>query len=303
MTLLLYAVISGVAYAILGVLYKYAEQKHCRPEGFMLAFLCTGGVITLGKALTEPTTWLDVRFWSLGIVLGLLTYASVRLLMVANAHGPASIPWTMLNLSLILPILLAPMLFHEKIFGIDIVALLAFMGMLVLFARSMPAATVSPTSHRIFLPAALGVMLTDGICMLGNKVKDIWFPDANTAGLPAISFLTAALCAAIVLFRRQGLLRLERREWQVGLWAGLICSVGIVSLLSAMRLPVIVSLPVIKGLALVGGVVLYRVLFREEITPLRATGLVLGGFTLLLVTSREPLDRWMILLLAGLFNR
>jgi hypothetical protein len=96
---LLMAIFSGIAYALLAVVYKQVERTHCRPAGFLLAFMTTGGVIMLARAMAEHTTWGDPRFWFLGVSGGLLTYVSINLITRANAIGPASVTWTIATTS------------------------------------------------------------------------------------------------------------------------------------------------------------------------------------------------------------
>lgn len=286
---LLMAIFSGIAYALLAVVYKQVERAHCRPAGFLLAFMTTGGVIMLARAMTEHTTWGDPRFWFLGVGGGLLTYVSINLITRANAIGPASVTWTIANLSLIAPILLAPLLFHEGLLLTDGVMMLLFIAMLVLFTYGMRAGEILASHRGRFFLMAGGVFLADSICQVLNKVKYLWFADANTAGMPALSFLSAGLCAFAIYRIREGWCPLRASEWKYGMTAGIFCSIGVFCLLSAMRLPVVLSLPLIKGLSLVIGALLVAWRFRESVTIVKISAMGCGLLVILFATLRHPL--------------
>ena len=69
----------------------------------------------------------------------LLLFAGLWMLFHANAKGPASVTWVTLNLSLLLPILLFAVFFHEPLYHLDLLSLGLFVSNAApLFARVCP---------------------------------------------------------------------------------------------------------------------------------------------------------------------
>ena len=291
---LLCAVTAGLLYAFAGTTYKWAENNRCRPAAFLFTFMLTAGLVTLTKALFEPTTWQNPLLWVLGIVAGLLTYVAVQFTIRATALGPASVVWIVINLSLVVPIALAPVLFHEPFLVVDIVLLALFGLMLLAFNHSMSR---EPAHQPVKLPAfllALGIaFLFDGLCLMCTKYTFIWFGHQNTAGMPAITFLSAAAYGLTVYLRQEGCRQFQPAELKIGLTAGLLCSCGFMSFLMAMSLPSMVSFPIVKGLSLMGGGLLVVLFFKEPLRRGKIIGLLLGLGVLFLAACRESVSHWM----------
>ncbi|MCB9418380.1 MAG: hypothetical protein H6667_01135 [Ardenticatenaceae bacterium] len=127
---LVMAILSGVLYAVAALGYKMAERLNCRTSTFIVVFSIWGGAFAIIKSFSETSEWKNPRLWLLGIVMGILFDLAIFFIMQSNKNGPASISWTMLQLSLLVPVILSPMLFQERVYWIDPIIVATFVLML-----------------------------------------------------------------------------------------------------------------------------------------------------------------------------
>ena len=173
---------AGMANIAVALAVKGAERRGCRPSTFGAFAMTTAAAISLAAASCQSGTWLDWRLWALGVTLGALFYAAIVSMVTANRFGPPSLPWTMANLALLAPILLAALFLGETLRPMDGLMLLAFGGMLAAFTRGTLKARDVAAAH----PAALLLWLTlvfafNGLLMFGFKLNASLPPDVNPA--------------------------------------------------------------------------------------------------------------------------
>jgi drug/metabolite transporter (DMT)-like permease len=285
---LVMAILSGVLYAVAAVGYKMAERLNCRTSAFVVVFSIAGGVFALIKSLSETSEWKDPRLWLLGIAMGILFDLAILLILRSNRQGPASISWTMLQLSLLVPVILSPMLFQERVYWIDPVIVAGFVLMLALFSQSLRKTddSIRKITRRYFL-YLLGIFLSNGFFLLGNKLKYEFFEDDNAAALTFIVYLAGGLIAWLVSHRRYTRWRIRVPEWKAGALTGLSNSIGTILYLAAMSLPAPVVFPLNASIGLLGGVILSSAVYGERFDLYRIIGMATGLVALLLAILRE----------------
>lgn len=284
------AVASGILYAVAGFGYKMAERLNCRTANFIVVFSIAGGVFALIKSFSEISEWLNPQLWFLGIGMGILFDLAIYFIMLSNKSGPASLSWTLLNLSLLVPIALSPLLFQEKVLWIDPVIVLAFMLMLALFAQSIRKnEETSLRSTGVYFLMLLGIFLSNGFFLLGNRLKYELFGEANTAALTFIVFLVGGLIAWLVTVQGKQRHRIGLNEWKAGGLTGLSNSIGTIFYLGAMSLPATVVSPLNASIALLGGVVLTTSIYGEKFDYYKVVAMGVGTIALLLAIFREQI--------------
>lgn len=289
-TAILLAILSGVAFAVAGLGYKMAERWQCRPSVFILVFAITGGVFAGIKAFSEPTTWLDPKLWLLGIAMGLLFDLAIYFIMQANRLGPASVSWTVLNLGLLVPIIVSPFILHETVLWLDPIIIVLFVAMLLVFARGMKnSGEVEVGQQKRHILMLLGVFLSQGLFLLGNKIKYLLFQDANTAGLTFIVYLSGALVVLSFILIKEKRFTISGSEWKAGVLTGVCNSLGVILLLSAMSLPSTIVFPLSAAIALLGGVFLTSLIYGEKLNRMKIIAVILGLAALGLAVFREKL--------------
>jgi multidrug transporter EmrE-like cation transporter len=289
---LLMVILAGVAFAVLGLSYKMAGVHQCRPIAFAGVFLLVATLLAGGRACFETTAWGDPRLWLLGGTMGVLHYGALVLLVTVNRLGPTSISWILLNLSIIIPIVLAPLLLGESFLAIDAGLLVLFFLMLLALRRGMQgtADEVHSSSWRFWALMA-AVFLMNGAFQFCSKLKDTFFHDGSAAGLSTLFYGSGMILALLTHAVQTRGLRFSGREWGIGLLAGASAGIGNLLFLNGMSLPAIVAFPVTQGIALIGGVVLVGIVYRERLNPAKATGLLLSLVVLLVAVLRGPLSQ------------
>jgi drug/metabolite transporter (DMT)-like permease len=285
---LVMAILSGILYAVAALGYKMAERVNCRTSTFIVVFSMAGGVFAIIKSFSETSKWNNPRLWLLGIAMGILFDLAIFFILQSNKNGPASISWTMLNLSLLVPVILSPMLFQESVYWIDPVIVAAFVVMLAFFAQSLRKSDDSDQrkTPRYFL-YLYGLFFSNGFFLLGNKLKHELFGDNNTAALTFIVYLVGGLIAWLVSSRRYEKWTIDVAEWKAGIVTGLSNSIGTIFYLGAMSLPVAVVFPLNASVALLGGVILTTGVYGEKFDLHKVIAMAMGLVALLLAVFRE----------------
>jgi uncharacterized membrane protein len=261
---LILAILSGVLYAVAALGYKMAERSNCRTSTFIVVFSIAGGVFAIIKSFSETSEWNNPRLWLLGIAMGILFDLAIFFILQSNKNGPASISWTMLNLSLLVPVILSPMLFQERVYWVDPIIVAAFVLMLAFFAQSLRKTDNSDKKKtRMYFLLLLGIFLSNGLFILGNKLKYELFEENNTAALTFIVFLIGGLIAWLASNHRYDKWKIHLAEWKAGTLTGLSNSIGTIFYLGAMSLPAPVVFPLSASIALLGGVLLITRVYGE----------------------------------------
>jgi len=282
---------AGFAMAFLGLAYKLAGAWEARPMAFSSIFLFTAAVLNGWRAVYEPTDWRDPRLWLLGSTMGFGLYVCLALVVLVNQRGPASLSWTLLNLSVLVPILLAPILLGDVFLRSDLLVVCLFVCMILSIRRGLAMGT-DPVCGSLSGYACLlaAMFMVNGLFQFGSKLKDTLFQDRNAAGLAALFYGSGLIFAFGTHFRRERNLRFTRREWMAGLLAGACSGIGNLFLLHGMSLPVIVAFPIMLGIALTGGIALTTLFFKEPVNFWKGFSWALGLILLLFVAAREHLD-------------
>ena len=104
MTGYLYLAIATVAFAVMGCTYKVADQHKCdRPQlnFFYFATSTALGAAWVASAVLPP---FSARGGLLGLSYGLVLFLTILAFRETASRGPISISWTLLNLSLVVPV-------------------------------------------------------------------------------------------------------------------------------------------------------------------------------------------------------
>lgn len=162
--------------------------------------------------------------------------------------------------------------------------------MLLMFARGMRnTGEVVQGRHKLHILMLLGIFFSQGLFLLGSKIKYALFNDANTAGLTFIVYLSGAMAVLLVIYATQKRLTFLGRELKAGAITGICNSLGVILLLSAMSLPSTIVFPLSASIALLGGVFLTSMIYGERLNRMKAIGVMLGLMALMLAVFRENL--------------
>jgi len=283
---LLCAIGAGLANTIVAVTVKGAERYDCHPSRFCAVTMTIACMLSLIVAWTQPGSWFNYRLWILGMIMGGLYYAAITSMVRANRLGPPSLPWTMANLALVVPVMLAALFLKEKLRLIDVISLMAFGGMLLAFMRGSSGADEVAAGNRAALVLLLTlVFLTNGFLMFGFKLNSFLPEGVNPSALPVIMYGTGCLSAWLNEYRKPHR-KYHLKELYLGGGAGIGMGASIFLLLLAMKLPAVVAFPVVQGVSLLGGIFITALIYREHLNRWKIAGIILGLAVILLSVWR-----------------
>jgi drug/metabolite transporter (DMT)-like permease len=273
---LICAVGAGLGNTISAVTVKGAEHHQCRPAKFGIVAMTFACLISLVIALLQAGSWADAKLWILGVILGVFMYTATIIMIHANRLGPPSLPWTMANLGLIVPIVLAAIFFNENLHGKDTVSLLVFGGMLTAFFRgTSTAGDINVQKRSAFIFFLFIIFLLNGLLMFGYKLSHFFPADVNKSALSAIMYGTSALLAVFDELRKpKQKFTFSEFAWGIGMGTG--SGMAMLLLLIAMKLPATIAFPTIQGVSFLGGICFTGFIFHEKINRWKITGILLG---------------------------
>jgi len=256
-------------------------------SGSMVQILSSAGlvpfalILLLSKNLKKHTSLGKGSLMALatGITAGL---GNVMLYNALGAGGPASLVFPIISLAPLIPVLLAPVLFKEKIRGLQAfgiaVALVA-----ILLLNTAPSSAPTPTSGIFskWMFYTLLALVIFGITFLTQKGATYFISDELSTVIYTIGFLL--LDVILILTDRSLSWTIPPRAGWVSLFIGFLMGAGSLTLFAAYRhgkasvvTPFSQLFPIITVLVAVP-------LFHEHIDSLRGIGIVaalLGGIIL-----------------------
>lgn len=127
----IYCIIAVTAYAVLGLSYKISDHKKCDQSQVNFFLFLSAAIIVLVWGLVRGTTVTPGAAVILGVVDGVIVFASVLVFRRAAALGRISTSWTILNLSLVIPVIASvvfwreiPSARHHAGFGLTLIAII-----------------------------------------------------------------------------------------------------------------------------------------------------------------------------------
>ena len=109
----IYCIVAVTAYAVLGLSYKISDHKKCDQSQVNFFLFLFAAIIVLIWGLARGVTIAPVTAVILGVADGVIVFASVLVFRRAAALGRISTSWTILNLSLVIPVIASVAFWHE----------------------------------------------------------------------------------------------------------------------------------------------------------------------------------------------
>lgn len=288
---LLLVILSGVSFSVLALAYKQAGETACRPMAFTVVFNTIATLVSIARIFSEEGSWGDWRLWALGLASGTVLFVAQSLMVIISRLGPMSIIWVLMNLSLLVPILLARLFLAEQLLPIDSILLLLLLA--IIFAMRSGAengGNQKGAVSSLFWVLLTVIYLCNGTFQFFSKLKETFFLEKSTAAFTSIVYASGALMALVTLIWRERRVRIFMPEWRAGAIAGVSSSVGLILMLYAMDLPVVVVFAVSIGVALIGGVALTAVVYGERLNFGKVLGWILGLIMVGLAVTRERVN-------------
>lgn len=279
--LLLLAVLAGIGNAGVGLFGALAQRRGCRPGAVALLFLSTVALAALVLLPAVDRAGVTPGLWCLAACMGGLYVTAVRTAVIANGRCPPTVVWSLANLAMVVPIGVAPLLFAEPWRAIDVPVAVAFAALLYAFHRGTNQAGERPSCGWAgVLPLLTAVFLSNGLLMLGYKLKGAYWPEAGAIPFAAMVFGGGSALEAALQWLPKRRFDLRAEEWRWGAAVGLAAAVANLALVGAARLPAVVLFPIVQGLSLSGGALLIILCLRERLNRWKLLGFAMAGLVI-----------------------
>jgi len=109
----LYAIIAIIGFTVLGVTYKLSDRLDCDKRQVNLFLFATAAVaVLIWRHGTDFHTHSLLAF-VFGITFGTSAFVNITIFRKAVAKGRISTSWTIINLTLIVPVLISALIWRE----------------------------------------------------------------------------------------------------------------------------------------------------------------------------------------------
>lgn len=146
------AVLSGLCFALMGVAYRLGQLRHVPPVALVLVCSVAGFLYFAGKshwALIQETPF---HVWGWAVFCAAGNYLGAKVFYYALQRGPLSPIWCAANLSFVLVIIYAMVVFKEDLTLYHLAALVCAIGCVVIASRGQTP-VAQPTSRSGPCPA------------------------------------------------------------------------------------------------------------------------------------------------------
>lgn len=135
-----YAAVSAAALTLLGVSYKLSDRMGCDQRQVNFFFLFFGAVMAAGWGIISRSLAWKPSAVFLGAGMGLAVFIAVVAFRAAAHKGRIAVSWTILNLSLVLPVAASILVWHEIPSPKHWIGLALTLGAIVLLGTDMARA-------------------------------------------------------------------------------------------------------------------------------------------------------------------
>lgn len=287
----LYIALTIVFFSLLSITYKLAHTKKCNTAAFVGTLNLVAASIGYAILLRQPSHPSIGGILALGALGGLSSALCLTFLVGAlRRNGPLAIVNTLINLSLLIPIVFATLFMGEHLTIPRAAGLFLFVVFVVILKLSTvrnPDPTRSgPAEPRLnWLAPASAAFLLNGIVLITQRGIGEWYPGGENLFLLGL-FLVAALVCGLALIRQRYLPTVT--DLVIGTLAGAVSYGGNLCLIRALSISGSYRvLPLTFGVWMVVVTILSRLFFKERLTRGMVLALCLGIASIVLLNMTE----------------
>ncbi len=280
---LLIALAAAVANGFLAVVYEIGGKKKYNVFEFVLYMQGIGFTFGLALSLKRGLPLFNPAMISLGLITSVLYIVAVSSYLMATRERNIGASWTVLNLSLALPVAVSLIYFRDKL---DLAKGLGFLGV-VAAMTVIGSGSEAEGATRGGLNSRWAWWIMLAFATNGCTLTIFRFVPATSAPLFTLYFF--GLSSLIVLFRKlfirsappPGLLWLCLAG-AASMWTGISLTILALSIVGHVSSNAgVVVYPISNGLAIPIGVLLGSLLLRQQISRRAWIGVALGAFSLI----------------------
>ena len=281
---ILLALSAAIIYGFLGIPFEVAGKRRYKIWDVILVKQFTGCIIGLACALALGSPLADRRLLGLGTIGAVAYVITLAAYLMASRDKTIAINWTIVNLSVVVPICLSVFWFGDsftfsKLIGVvlTIVSIILIGG---LFSRT---GVERDASSRWLMYITIAFLLNGVLVILFGFVPEQESP-LFTAYFYGISFLMV-LPYKVLMDRKWSLTR-----GSVGIstvaaathWSGIMLTIAALSLIGRFSKQTgVIVYPITNGLVIPVGAVLGVLILKQHVTRRTGIGVVVGVIALM----------------------
>ena len=279
---LLLCFLGALSFGLLGCASKFAERRNCQASVLVvLLFTWAMLMMLLRTAGLRSMLALPPRAIAVAVACGICAAVAYYAFQSSIGMGKLSVAWLMMNVSSAIPAVVSIFAYGESISPLKILALaLVLVSLLLIFwgrqTEMQAEAGHTPGFSRWVLLMAV-ILVTNGMSAFGLKVIAGWgLPESARFPYLTVWYAAGLLSVAVPVVIRGVHIRLREVGWSA-LLAGLSIGGQIAMAVALKRnIPGHVVFPIAMGgavfIVILGG----RVLFRERMSRITASGVSFG---------------------------
>ncbi len=276
---ILLAFSAAVIYGVLGVTFELAGKRKYRVWDFILAKQFVGFCIGICCTVFLGISVFDVRLFALGLIGAVAYVLTLAFYLVASREKNIATNWTIVNLSVVVPIFASVVWFHDVfsfLKGAGIV--LTIFSILVIGGASAKASGKETSSSHWMVHIGMAFLLNGVLVVLFRFVPEREGP-LFTVYFYGISFLLI-IPYKLIADRRwrfeRGLLAVSAAG-AVTHWSGMMLTIAALAHVGQVSKQAgVIVYPITNGLVIPIGVILGSILLRQSITRRTAFGVGVG---------------------------
>jgi drug/metabolite transporter (DMT)-like permease len=277
---LVYSTVSMLIWALWSLLSPLASQNL---SGSMVQILSSFGLVPFALLLLFSKNVKKYSHLGKGVLLALATGITAGLgnVMLYNAMGlggPASLVFPIISMAPLVPVVLAPFLFHEKIRGLQAFAVVVALVAIVLLntTASSSASAASPDFFSKWMVYTILSLVIFGITFLTQKGATYFISEELCTIVFAVGFLL--LDVILITTDRSLTWTIPAKAGWVSVFIGLLMGAGSMTLFAAYRCGKASIVTPYSQLFPIITVVVAVPLYHERIDVLRGIGIVAALF-------------------------
>jgi len=279
----LLTVVCFFLYGIQRFLYKVSAERNCNTAWTTLSFM--GAVALMSTVLwfaSDETLKNPAWLLALAAINSLTFFADTVVTIEALRYLPTTIVYPLTRMSAVLVIAFSILYFQDQLNGYQVIGILLAMCVIMTLTRFSGEEKQKSRSIRKGLLLIGLAVLTGSMAAVSSKFAALY---TNQMAFIALTYFLSMLFSLGLRkpFENEGASRRHGEAMLIGILIGLVNFGAFFSLLQAMETgPLSIIIPVV-GMNFVIANILAAVVYREKMTALKAAGILMTVFSLLLM--------------------
>jgi len=278
----LLTVVCFFLYGIQRFLYKVSAERNCNTAWTTLSFMGTVALMsTVLWFASDETLKNPAWLLALAAINSLTFFADTVVTIEALRYLPTTIVYPLTRMSAVLVIAFSILYFQDQLNGYQVIGILLAMCVIMTLTRFSGEEKQKSRSIRKGLLLIGLAVLTGSMAAVSSKFAALY---TNQMAFIALTYFLSMLFSLGLRkpFENEGASRRHGEAMLIGILIGLVNFGAFFSLLQAMETgPLSIIIPVVGNFVIAN--ILAAVVYREKMTALKAAGILMTVFSLLLM--------------------